>query len=59
MSKRNIIRLEKHPRRIYLLDRHLHHGLQGVILLIIGLVLIITDYRDFPFRFAKDSSSYE
>ena len=59
MSKRTIIRLEKHPHRIYLFDRHLHHGRTGEIFLLIGLILILTDWRDWPFRFIRDATLYE
>lgn len=58
MSKREIVRLEHNPNRVYVFDRHLHHGLDGAILVLIGLVLIVTDIRDFPWRFAKDCDSY-
>lgn len=50
--------MEHNPHRVYVFDRHLHHGLDGAILVIIGLVLIVTDIRDFPWRFAKDSEAY-
>lgn len=58
MSRHKIIHLEHNPHRVYVFDRHLHHGLDGAILVLIGLVLIVTDIRDFPWRFAKDSEAY-
>jgi hypothetical protein len=58
MSKRHIIRLEHRPHRVYVFDRHLHHGLDGAILVAVGLFLILTDIRDFPWRFINDCDSY-
>jgi hypothetical protein len=54
MTRRQIIHLKTDPRRVYVFDRHLHHGLDGVVLLFISLILIWTDRRDFPWAFAKD-----
>ncbi len=59
MSKRKIIHMEHHPHRVYVFDRHVHHGLDGVILIIIGLVLIASDWRDRPWWFTNDAHSYE
>jgi len=55
---RKFIHLKHNPKRVYIFDRHLHHGLDGVVLIVIGLVLIVTDLRDFPWPFAKDADSY-
>jgi hypothetical protein len=58
MSRQQIIRLERNPSRVYVCDRHLHHGLDGVVLFVVALALMWTDRRDFPWRFAKDSEAY-
>jgi hypothetical protein len=43
-----------YPHRIYILNRHLHHGRTGQLLFLVGLGLVIHDRRDFPFRFIRD-----
>lgn len=58
MSIRKFIHLKHNPHRVYIFDRHLHHGRTGEIFLLIGLILILTDLHDFPWPFAKDADSY-
>ena len=36
-------------RRIYLGMRHIHHGFEGLVLVVVGLVLIAHDWHDRPF----------
>lgn len=46
--------------RVYLFGRHLHHGLDGLIMVIVGLALVIHDLNDWPFfpePFTKDQPS--
>ena len=59
MSIRKFIHLKHNPHRVYIFDRHLHHGRTGEIFLLIGLILILTDWRDWPFRFIRDAMLYE
>lgn len=51
---------DSHHRRIYVFGRHLHHGLDGIVLIVIGVVLVIHDFHDWPFfseGFVKDQPS--
>lgn len=36
-------------RRVYIFKRHMHHGLDGIILIILGIVLVVHDFHDWPF----------
>jgi hypothetical protein len=54
MSRHNIIHMKTKPLRLYIFDRHLHHGLDGVILFVVAMFLMWTDRHDFPWAFAKD-----
>jgi len=54
MSLRYLVHIKKEPRRLYICERHLHHGLDGFVLFFVALVLMWTDRRDFPWAFAKD-----
>lgn len=44
------IRITHHPggRRVYILDRRLHHGLVGFWLCCAGLALVLHDWSDAP-----------
>lgn len=47
-------------RRVYVFGRHLHHGLDGLMLVALGVALVIHDFHDWPFfpeRFVKDQLS--
>lgn len=47
---------DSHRRRVYVLGRHIHHGLDGLMLIVVGLGLVIHDIHDWPFfpeRFVK------
>lgn len=37
-------------RRLYLRGRRIHHGLTGALLAALGVVLMLDDARDFPWR---------
>jgi hypothetical protein len=57
MSRHDIIHFKHDPLRLYVGNRHLHHGLDGVILLIVALILIWTDRKDWPWLFVNDMPS--
>ena len=40
---------DSRQRRVYLFGRHVHHGLDGLVLIVIGLALVIYDLHDWPF----------
>lgn len=51
---------DSHQRRVYVFRRHLHHGLDGLVLILLGLGLVIHDFHDWPFfpeSFVKDQPS--
>lgn len=47
-----LVRIDRHPHgpRVYVRGRRLHHGLSGVALTAVGLVLITHDRHDFPWH---------
>lgn len=49
-----MIRLDKHQWRLYVLNRRLHHGLTGVFLIALGMVLALHDKADFPWALSRD-----
>jgi hypothetical protein len=51
---RKLIHITPAPRRVYLCGRHLHHGLDGLVLIIVGIGLALHDRRDFPWRPEKE-----
>lgn len=56
-----LIEFRRDPLRLYIgwkHKRHLHHGLQGIVLMVIAIVLIVTDLKDFPWRFIEDFEQY-
>jgi len=54
MSLHYLIHVKKGPR-LYICERHLHHGLDGVVLFFIALALMWTDRKDWPWLFTKDA----
>lgn len=38
-----------HSARLYVRGRRVHHGLTGVVMLVVGAVLLAHDRRDWPF----------
>lgn len=40
-------------RKVYLLERRLHHGLVGGTMMAVGLVLLLHDRRDFPWAMER------
>jgi hypothetical protein len=42
-----LFHITPYPHRIYVFNRHLHHGTDGLVLILIGLGLMIHDRRDY------------
>lgn len=40
-------------RRIYIRGRRIHHGLTGAVLVLIGVVFMLDDWADRPWRFGE------
>lgn len=62
MTRRDIFHITpgRHHHRVYFFGRHLHHGFDGLIMIVIGLALVIHDLNDWPFfpeGLVKDQSS--
>lgn len=47
-------RLKVRNGRLYVCGRHLHHGLTGVLMTVVGIALAIHDARDFPWPLTQD-----
>lgn len=41
-------------RKVYLLGRRIHHGRVGALLAAVGVVLMVDDILDFPWRLRDD-----
>lgn len=57
---RRLFFYDPYQRRVYVYERHLHHGFDGLILMAVGIALVIHDLHDWPFfpeRFVKDQLS--
>lgn len=57
---RRLFFYDSRQRRVYIFGRHLHHGLDGLVLIVVGLALVIHDFHDWPFfpeGFVKDQLS--
>jgi hypothetical protein len=40
--------------RLYVCGRHVHHGLSGLVMTIVGLALLFHDLKDFPWPLTPD-----
>lgn len=45
-------------RRLYIRRRRVHHGLTGAVLVVIGIVLMLDDRDDFPWRFCVEQPAF-
>ena len=57
----SLVELHRHPPRLYIgtqPKRHLHHGLTGSVLIAIGVILVVTDWKDRPFPLIDDREYY-
>jgi hypothetical protein len=51
-----MLRFTRHPHgwRCHLARRRVHHGLAGAALCVAGIVMMLDDRKDWPWRFAVE-----